>query len=139
MDVLIASGQPNLRFGLEVFLRQQSGLVIVGTVSNADGLLAMIHAAQPNLVIMDWELPDRLPVEVLSEAKTAEHTPHFIILGKDLNTSPAAMDAGADEFLLQGDYPANLLAAIRRVGSSKPAVDQDAADEDAVDQNTEEE
>jgi DNA-binding NarL/FixJ family response regulator len=129
MDVLIASGQPNLRFSLEVFLRQQPGIVIIGTVSNAASLLAIVYAARPNLVIMDWELPGCSPVEVLSEVKAAEYPPQVIILGKDLSASQAAIDAGADGFLLQGDYPTNLLAIIRRVGLSEPAAGQSEEEE----------
>ena len=130
MDILIASEQANLRFSLEVFLRQQPGLVVIGTVSNAKSLLAIIHTAPPDLVVMDWELPGYLPVKVLSEVKAAEHPPYFIILGKESNASQVALDAGADEFLVQGDDPpAKLLAAIRRAGSSEPAADQGAEEE----------
>ncbi len=131
MDVLIASGQPNLRFSLEVFLRQQPGIVIIGTVSNAESLLALIQTARPDLVVMDWDLPGCSPVEVLSEVKAVEHPLHCIILGKELDTSQVALDAGADEFLVQGDDPpTTLLAAIRRVGSSEEVPDQDADDQD---------
>ena len=136
MDILIASGQPNLRFGLEVFLRQQPGLVVIGTVSNVESLLAIIHTARPDLVVMDWELPGYPPVKVLSEVKAAEHPPHFIILGKELDTAQVALAAGADEFLVQGDDPpTTLLAAIHRARSSKKAPDQDAADQDPLHQD----
>ena len=119
MDILIASGQPNLRFSLEVFLRQQPGIVVIGTVSNAESLLAIIHTAWPDLVVMDWELPGCSPVKVLSEVKAAEHPPYFIILGKELDTAQVALAAGADEFLVQGDDPpATLLAAIYRANEN---------------------
>ena len=131
MDIIIASGQPNLRFSLEVFLRQQPGLVVIGTVSNVKSLLAIIHTARPDLVVMDWALSSYPPVKVLSEVKAAEHPPHFIILGKESNAAQVALDAGADEFLVQGDDPpTTLLAAIHRAGSSEEAPDQDAADQD---------
>ena len=129
MDILIASGQPNLRFSLEVLLRQQPGIVVIGTVSNTESLLAIIQAARPNLVVMDWELPGCSPVKVLAKVKAAEPPPHFIILGKELDTSQVALDAGADEFLVQGDdSPTTLLAAIRRARSSEEAPDQDAVE-----------
>lgn len=128
MDIIIASGQPNLRFSLEVFLRQQPGLVVIGTVSNVKSLLAIIHTARPDLVVMDWALSSYPPVKVLSELKAAEHPPHFIILGKESNAAQVALDAGADEFLVQGDDPpTTLLAAIHRAGSSEEAPDQDDA------------
>ena len=44
MDVIIASSQSNLRFSLEVFLRQQSGIVILGTVTILAGIVAVILA-----------------------------------------------------------------------------------------------
>ncbi len=130
MDVLIASGRPNLRFSLEVFLRQQSGIVVLGTVSNTESLLAIIHATRFDVVVMEWELSGSCsPVEVLSEAKTVEHPPHFVILGKDIDRSQAALDTGAVEFLLQWDSPADLLAAIRRAGATGQAPNQEAEDE----------
>jgi DNA-binding NarL/FixJ family response regulator len=115
MDVLIASGQPNLRFSLEVFLRQQPGILVTGTVSNTKSLLAMIHLDQPDLVVVDWALPGRLLEDVLAEVKAAEHAPHIIVLTKDTDRSHAALAAVADELLLQADDPAGLLAAIGRI------------------------
>ena len=129
MDVLIASGQPNLRFSLEVYLRQQPGIVVAGSVSTTESLLAVIHAASPDVVIMDWALPGREKAGLLSEAKAAESSPYFVILGRDENASRAALDAGADDFLLQGDYPADLWAAIRRFASDDPATDQNEEEE----------
>jgi DNA-binding NarL/FixJ family response regulator len=82
---------------------------------------------------MDWELPGCPPVKVLSEVKAAEHPPYFIILGKELDTAQVALDAGADEFLVQGDDPpTTLLAAIHRARSSEeaPADQDDAAHQD---------
>jgi DNA-binding NarL/FixJ family response regulator len=125
MDILIASGQPNLRFGLEVFLKQQPGLVIIGIVNDSESMLAIIYTAQPDLVVMDWELASHPPVKVLSEIKAAEHPPYFIVLGKELNTTQIALDAGADEFLVQDDPPTTLLAAIDRARSGGKGPDQD--------------
>jgi DNA-binding NarL/FixJ family response regulator len=127
MDILIASEQSNLRFSLEVFLRQQPGIVVMAAVNSTESLSAIIHTARPDLVMMDWDLPGRSPVEVLTEIKAIEHAPHFIILGKDVDTAQIALGAGADEFLIWGDdAPTSLLAAIHRVGSGKQPSDQDA-------------
>ena len=124
MDILIVCEQSSLRFSLEVFLRQQPGIVVIGTVNSAESMSAIIHTARPDLVVMDWDLPGCSPVDVLTKIKAVEHTPHFIVLGKDINTAQIALDAGADEFLIWGDDPpSSLLAAIHRVGSGKQPSD----------------
>jgi DNA-binding NarL/FixJ family response regulator len=121
MDVLLASARPDLRFALQVLLREQPGLAVTGTATGAEGLLALVEATCPDVVIFDWELPGRQPADILAEARTLDCPPFVIILGKDEAAHQAALNAGADAFVVRGDSPEHLLDAVRQARSRSGA------------------
>ena len=89
-------------------------MIVVGTASEAASLRALLRTAQPDLLLLDWDLPGYAPSSLLIEAKRLGSPPHVILLGKDLNVKQAALAAGADAFILRGDLPDELLAAVRQ-------------------------
>jgi DNA-binding NarL/FixJ family response regulator len=117
MDIVLASQKHDLRLALEMLFREEPGAAVVGTASESEGLLALIHSTRPNLVLLDWDLPGQPPAEVLAEIKSAARAPKIFILGRDADVEEAALAAGADVFVLIGDPPGQLLAASRQVSA----------------------
>ena len=117
MHVLLATVQPDLRLALEVLLSEEPGVVVVGGVSEAEGLLALIKIIHPDLVMMDWDLPGRSPVDVLSVSHAIAPQTRFIALGNRADERPDAMDAGVDAFVIKGNSPQQLLTAFRALRS----------------------
>ena len=113
MDVVLASAQSDLKLALEMLLREEPGIIIVGTATETEGLLALIQAIHPDQVFLDWDLPGRSCSEVLATAQSANCKPTIIVLGKDAIAKQSALAAGADAFVLKGEPPEQLLAAIR--------------------------
>ena len=113
MRTLLAIEQHDLRLALELYLDQEPGVTVVSTASEAASLRALLRTARPDLVLLDWDLPGHDPSSLLIEAKRLRSPPHVILLGKDQNVKQAALAAGADAFVLRGDLPDELLAAIR--------------------------
>ena len=113
MRTLLAVEQHDLRLALELYLDQEPGVIVVGMASEAASLRALLRTARPDLLLLDWDLPGYAPSNLLIEAKRLGSPPHVILLGKDLKVKQAALDAGADAFVLRGDLPDQLLAAIR--------------------------
>ncbi|HSR31522.1 MAG TPA: response regulator [Anaerolineae bacterium] len=125
MNVVLASTRSDQRFALEVLLREQPGMDVVGTTTNTEGLLALTETSRPVLLILDWDLPGRPLEEVLVKAHSADCRPYVIVLGKDETTRQAALSAGADAFVLRGDSPRFLLEAIQQARShTKTATEQ---------------
>ena len=115
MDIVLASQEYDLRLALEMLFREQPGAYVVGTVSHADALLALIQTARPDLLLLDWDLPGQPSIEVLAEVSSADCRPKIIILGKDPEARPVALAAGADAFVVKGEPPEQLLIAFRQV------------------------
>jgi DNA-binding NarL/FixJ family response regulator len=107
---------------LEVLLSEEPGVVVVGGVSEAEGLLALTKIMAPDLVMMDWDLPGRSPADVLSTSRTIGPQTRFIVLGSHADEQQAAMDAGGDAFVVKGNSPQQLLTVFRALRSK--AVDQ---------------
>ncbi len=126
MNTLLATKEPSLRLALELLLREEPGINVVGTASETEGLLALIQTARPDLVLLDWDLPGRPCAQVLGTARSANGQPAFIVLGKEASTEQPALAARADAFVLKGDMPEQLLVAVRRarVGAGDGAVAQ---------------
>jgi DNA-binding NarL/FixJ family response regulator len=121
MDVLLASARSDLRFALEVLLREEPGVSVVGTATGTEGLLALIGTNCPDLVIFDWELPGRPPGEVLAAVRALSCSPDTIVLGKDNAARDEALVAGADTFVLRGTPPQALLTAVQQVRTQRAA------------------
>ena len=115
MRILLADDQQRVRFALRVLLERQSGFEVSGEAADAVELLVEAMNACPDLVLLDWDLPGYPPADLVTEAKSLPPGPQVIVLGRDFNTKPAARAAGADAFVLKGDPPRQLLAAVRRV------------------------
>jgi len=113
MKVLLATTHHDLRLSLELLLSEEPGAKIVGTVSESSGLLALLHTAQPEIVISDWELPGRPLADIIQEARQTAKQAKFIILIADANSGAIALEAGADAIAHKGDPPERLLNIFR--------------------------
>lgn len=57
MRVFLADDQAKVRAALRLLLEQEPGLSVVGEVTEAKDLLAQVQVTQPDVVLLDWELP----------------------------------------------------------------------------------
>jgi DNA-binding NarL/FixJ family response regulator len=114
VKVVLAVRQAHTRLALELTLCAEPGLTVVGMASETEGLLALTQTAQPDLVVLEWGLPGR-PAEALLEAAQARAGQlWFLVLGHDPTLRQSALSAGACAFVLIGDPPELLLAALRQ-------------------------
>jgi DNA-binding NarL/FixJ family response regulator len=117
MHILVAAKQADLRLAIELYLTEEPGLEIVGTVSDAASLRALLQPSHPDLVLLDWDLPGPSPADLVTEAKGLASCPQVIVLGPDADAAPAALAAGADAFVVKGDPPRHLVTAVRQARS----------------------
>lgn len=114
MDVVLAVRNARTRLSLELALSTEPGVTVVGAASETEGMLALARTAQPDLVLLEWELPGRPILDVLAEAHALSGQLHFLVLGRDPQLKQPALRAGACAFVLVGDPPELLLAALRQ-------------------------
>jgi DNA-binding NarL/FixJ family response regulator len=111
--VLIADDQAKVRSALRCFLKQANGSVVVDEASDASDAVRMVAEWQPDLVLLDWELPDRGDVALLNRLRAARPNLTVIAVSGMPEARRAALEAGADAFVSKGDPPDRLLSAVR--------------------------
>ena len=115
MRILLADEGTMARFALGALLEQRPGWTIVGEVVSADKLLPEIEATNPDLVLLNWNLPDLIADEFLPILSTRFPDLSVIVLSGRPETRLQAIAAGANAFVSKGDPPDRLLEAVSAV------------------------
>lgn len=122
MRIFIADADQELRMALQVLLHQEPGMAVVGLAVHTRGLFAQVAASQPDVVLLDWQLPDRPAVSVLADLHSLERRPRIIVLCVRQEVEREARAAGADAFVTKTASSDQLVAILRQIrdGSFAP-------------------
>jgi DNA-binding NarL/FixJ family response regulator len=115
--VAVADDHPVVRDGLVAMLETQPDFMIVGTAASGDEALAMTARADPDVLLLDLEMPRLDGVGVL-RALAASGARVRVIVFTVFDTDEriiAAVEAGAAGYLLKGAPRADVFAAVRVV------------------------
>jgi DNA-binding response OmpR family regulator len=112
--------------GLVSYALRQAGYLVVEA---ADGRAALeaFDREQPNLVLLDYNLPHLSGIDVLRKLRErGERTPVMMLTVRSSEEDQVrALDSGADDYLTKPFSPRTVLARVRallrRVGSERPA------------------
>lgn len=125
ISVLLAEDQAMVRGALASLLSLEPDIEVVGEVSRGDQVLQIALASQPDVAVLDIEMPGRSGLEVASEL--AQQLPACKVLIVTTFGRPGymrrAMEAGAAGFLLKDAPAAELAQAIRRAVAGERVVD----------------
>jgi two-component system response regulator DesR len=95
-------------------LSRQPGLQVVGEAADGPELLAQAQVAEPDLALVDWELPGFTELGGPGALHSACPGLHIVILSSRPDVRRAVVGNGVDAFVSKGDPPETLLAVIRR-------------------------
>jgi two-component system, NarL family, response regulator DegU len=122
--VLIAEDQTLMREGLQTILELEDGFAVVGTARNGNEAIKQAHALQPDVVLMDVQMPALNGVQATAQI-TAEHGSIRVIILTTFDYDEYVFEgikAGARGYLLK-EAPASLLFdTIRRVHAGEHIV-----------------
>lgn len=113
MRVLIANDELQVRLALRLLLRQYPDMAVVGEADNVERALELAVRQQPNLVLLDWELPGGNGTAVLERLRTARQGLIVIVLSGRPEARRVALDAGVDAFVSKGDPPDRLVSTLQ--------------------------
>ncbi len=85
-------------------------------VTAADGqeTLAQFQARHPDVVVLDWLMPQMTGMEVVQALRRDTITPVLMLTARDaIEDRVAGLEAGADDYLVKPFAPAELLARVR--------------------------
>jgi DNA-binding NarL/FixJ family response regulator len=112
MRILLADNQADVRSALRLLLEQEPGLDVVGEAIGVEELLIQAEAAQPDLVLLDWELPGSRAADLLPALRSCCPCARAIALSGRPEARREALEAGIDVFVSKADPPERLLAAV---------------------------
>lgn len=115
MKIGIADPQGRVRFSLHVLLDQQPGWVVAGEAVDCDDLFDMMRREAPDLLLLDWDLPDLNPLEVLRMLRMLYPNLKIIVLSGRRELEKTAISGGADSFACKAEPPEKLLSLIQQL------------------------
>ncbi len=100
-------------------------MTVVGEVAKAKNLLAQVEATQPDVALLDWELPGLQAADpatrfasaprLLSELRARCPRLRVIALSGRPEARQVALNAGVDAFVSKGDPAESLLQTLRAI------------------------
>jgi DNA-binding NarL/FixJ family response regulator len=119
LRILLADDHGAFRAGLAALLGTIPGFEIVGQAATGDEAVAHAAASQPDLIVMDLNMPGIDGIE--ATRRIVATSPHIAVLVVSMYESDdqvfGALKAGARGYLLKGADRGELVRAIRSVAS----------------------
>jgi DNA-binding NarL/FixJ family response regulator len=119
IQILIADDHPVVQDGLQAVLSTQSDFKIVGVAETGIEVLQIVTAKEPDIVLLDLEMPEMDGLEVLENLRI-DHPQVKAIVFTAFDTDErivGAVKAGAKGYLLKGAPSQDLFEAIRTVSA----------------------
>ncbi len=115
IKVGVVEDSKTLREGFETLLNRTPGFQCVCTCSTVADALKTIPKMQPDVILMDIQLPDSTGVECTAKIKEMMPKVHIVIVTvyEDSERIFQALRAGACGYLLKRAQPERIIAAIR--------------------------
>jgi len=115
--ILVVEDEQPIRSMLDFALNKEGYQTVeAGTIKQARNALDVEH---PDLILMDWMLPDATGVDLVKELKEKEETKKIPIIMLTANSGEnfkiRGLNAGADDYMTKPFSPRELIARIRAV------------------------
>ena len=119
IKVFLVDDHPVFRHGLKGIIQADPRFEVVGECGEGDTALAQIPGTKPQVVILDVTLPGRTGLEVARTLRAAQPRVACLMLTMHAEeaTFNAALDAGAQGYLLKDDAMDMVLLALKTVAS----------------------
>ena len=124
LRIALVDDQDLVRSGFRMILDAQKDMCVVGEASDGVGVLPMVKATQPDIVLMDIRMPTLDGISA-THAVLGSHPDLKVLILTTFDLDDylvAAMRAGASGFLLKDSTAPELLAGIRAVARGDSVV-----------------
>ncbi|WP_028637254.1 response regulator [Nocardioides sp. URHA0032] len=130
LRVVAVDDHPVFLRGLVACLEDAPDVEIAGLAADGESALEVIAATDPDVVLLDLNLPRLDGVGVLERLRSsgADVPVLMLTMYEDERALRAAFDAGARGYLLKGSDQAAVLAALRTVAGGGVVVGRELAD-----------
>jgi DNA-binding NarL/FixJ family response regulator len=128
--VLLVDDHPLFLDGVSAALSGDPHLAVVGTASDRASALAQAEALEPDVVLMDLNLPDGSGIDATRELLASRSTLRVLVMtmSNEDDAVVAAMRAGARGYVVKGAGRDDLLHAVRTVAAGGAVFSPGVAD-----------
>jgi NarL family two-component system response regulator LiaR len=115
--VFLADDHPALRVGLRVLLDRNSDISVVGEAEDGLQTLSMVTRLEPDVVVLDCQLPELDGVAVAGRLRDLRPPPRILALSAydDDRYLAGMLSVGAIGYLLKSEAPGRIVSAVRSV------------------------
>ncbi|NLL81005.1 MAG: response regulator transcription factor [Tissierellia bacterium] len=129
VKIMLVDDHTLIRKGLKLIIEEVKEFKVVGESSDGEDAIRKARLINPDIVIMDINMPKLNGLEALKRMKELGIQSKFIILTAypERANIITATKIGAKGYLLKDTNPANLIKAIREVYTGRSYIDSSAA------------
>lgn len=122
--VVIVDDHPLFRQGLKQVIQSDARFELVGEAGDAAGASALVLQHQPDLVVLDVNLPDMTGLDVAEKLRGAGVRARFVVLTmlKDEHAFNKAMNLGIDGYVLKENAGTEIVNCLVSVASGSAYV-----------------
>jgi len=126
--ILLADDHQLILDGLNSLLKNREDILVAGEAKNGRDALSLVKLLDPDIVLMDIDMPVMNGIEALKEIKKASPTTKVIILSmhEESGMIKSLMALGANGYLLKSCSQDELLGAISTVAKGQQYFSQGA-------------
>lgn len=117
ITVCIVEDIEEIRRSLENIVKNSQECLLLESFSNAEDALERLPELQPDITIMDINLPGMSGVECLRQVRLKNHKTQFMMftIFEDSEQVFEALEAGASGYLLKNTKPEKIIASIKEL------------------------
>jgi two-component system, NarL family, response regulator LiaR len=123
--VVLADDHAVVRKGIHDFLTETGEIAVVAEAVNGDEALALIRRHQPDVAVLDIQMPGRTGLDVVRAVRAEQLSVGLLVLTAydDDPFVVTALRAGANGYVLKTAEPEEIVAAVRAVAEGQSALD----------------
>ncbi len=135
--ILIADDHEVVRKGLKTIIADQQDMVVTGEAENGNEVLRIVEQEEFDLILLDFDMPEKNGLDTLIELKTSKPRLPVIILSifPEDHYGTRFLKAGASGYLGKSSASDQLVEAIRKVAGGGKYVSPNLADKLVSDLN----
>ena len=120
--ILIVDDHAMVRFALSESIQRNSDMSLVGEAENGDEAVSLYRNLRPDVVTMDFKLPDRDGDQIITEIRAEFPDAKVVLLSISENPESIwrATEAGALGYVSKAAEIEEVVTAIRHVACGKP-------------------
>lgn len=121
ISVVLVDDHPLVRQGLHAVLSVADGIAVAGEAGDGDAAVELCAELQPDVVIMDLQLPGLHGIDATREIVAGRPGTAVLVLTmfEDDDMVFAAMSAGAAGYLLKGSDGTDIITAVRAAAAGQ--------------------